>query len=85
MQRLAAEALGEIGDPKAFDALLKFERDDDEYLRSVVRDALKKIKSSDAYKLYRIQQAKKYESLLRYEDAAKIYEEFGMYSSSEPI
>ena len=84
VRREAVKALGEIGDPRAFDALSELVHDD-KYVREFAREALRRIKSSDAYKPYRIQQARKYEYLHRYEDAAEIYEEFGMLEDARRV
>ena len=85
VRREAVKALGEIGDPRAFDALSELVHDESRDVREAARDALRRIKSSDAYKPYRIQQARKYEYLHRYEDAAEIYEEFGMLEDARRV
>ena len=85
VRRDAVEELGKIGDPRAFDALSELVHDESRGVREAARDALRRIKSSDAYKPYRIQQARKYEYLHRYEDAAEIYEEFGMLEDARRV
>lgn len=85
LRKAAVEELGKIGDPRAFDALSELVHDESRDVREAARDALRRIKSSDAYKPYRIQQARKYEYLHRYEDAAEIYEEFGMLEDARRV
>ncbi|GEM_PF-1115080 len=85
VRREAAEAIDKIRDPRAVDALSKLVHDEYGVVQIKAREALGMIKSSHAYKPYMIQQARRYEFLLRYEEAAKIYEEFDMYEDARRV
>jgi len=85
LRRWSMEALAKIGDPRAVQPIITVLNKTPKIYKGVIqagRESIKKLTSSDKYKPYKIQQAKNFETSARYEDAAKIYEEIGMYNKA---